>query len=63
MVDVRDPKNPKPVNYVPAGANTWNVHLQTSDDLLLVINGKDVFADATFGDEKSYYKASAGAAL
>ena len=63
VVDVRDPKNPKPVNYVPAGANTWNVHLQTSDDLLLVINGKDVFADATFGDEKSYYKASAGAAL
>lgn len=63
VVDVRDPKNPKPVNYIQAGANTWNVHLQTSEDLLLVINGKDVFADAAFGDEKSYYKASAGTAL
>ncbi len=63
VVDVRDPRNPKPVNYIKAGTNTWNVHLQTSDDVLLVVNGKDVFADAAFGDEKSYYKASAGTAL
>ncbi len=29
-----------------APANTWNVHLQIADGLLLVIHGKDVFADA-----------------
>ncbi|VVT48217.1 hypothetical protein UYSO10_2148 [Kosakonia radicincitans] len=37
IVDVRDPKNPKPAGYVPAPPGTWNVHLQAHDDLLLVI--------------------------
>jgi hypothetical protein len=63
IVDVRDPKNPKDAGYVAAPANTWNVHLQAADGLLLVIHGKDVFADAAFADEASYYKASAGEAL
>ncbi|KQY42604.1 hypothetical protein ASD32_14735 [Rhizobium sp. Root483D2] len=63
IVDVRDPKNPKPAGYVAAPPNTWNVHLQVADNLLLVIHGKDVFADAAFADEASYYKASAGTAL
>ena len=63
VVDVRDPKNPKPAGYVPAPANTWNVHLQAADGLLLVIHGKDVFADSAFADEASYYKAAAGTAL
>ncbi len=61
IVDVRDPKNPKTVNYVPAPANTWNIHLQTHDDLLLVINALDLFADVeTFTDEKVYYTQSVG---
>ena len=63
IVDVRDPANPKPAGYVRAPANTWNVHLQAADGLLLVIHGKDVFADAAFSDEASYYKAAAGTAL
>ncbi len=63
IVDVRDPANPKPAGYVQAPANTWNVHLQVADGLLLVIHGKDVFADAAFADEASYYKAAAGTAL
>lgn len=63
IVDVRDPRNPKPAGYVAAPANTWNVHLQIADGLLLVIHGKDVFADAAFADEASYYKAAAGTAL
>ena len=41
VIDVRDPTNPKPVNYVAAPPNTWNVHLQVADNLLLVINGKE----------------------
>jgi hypothetical protein len=28
VVDVRDPKNPKPVNYMPTPPNTWSIHLQ-----------------------------------
>ena len=63
IIDVRDPKNPKPAGYMAAPPNTWNVHLQVADNLLLVIHGKDVFADAAFADEANYYKASAGTAL
>jgi len=63
VVDVRDPARPRPVAHVPAPPETWNVHLQAHDDLLLVINGKDVFADQAFADEKSYYRAAAGSAL
>jgi hypothetical protein len=63
IVDVHDPAAPKAVGYVAAPPNTWNVHLQVADGLLLVINGKDVFADPTFADERSYYQAAAGTAL
>jgi hypothetical protein len=60
VVDVRDPKHPKPANYLPAPPNTWNIHLQTHDDLLLVINARDMFAAAEFADEKAYYKGQLG---
>ncbi|GEO17489.1 LVIVD repeat-containing protein [Microvirga aerophila] len=60
VVDVRDPKNPRPVAYMPAPHNTWNIHLQTHDDLLLVINAKDMFAAAEFQDERAYYKGALG---
>ena len=60
VIDVRDPRDPKPVKYVPAPANTWNIHLQTHGDLLLVINAKDMFAAAEFQDEKQYYKGALG---
>ncbi|MDP9630934.1 UNVERIFIED_ORG: hypothetical protein J2W85_003009 [Ensifer adhaerens] len=61
IVDVRDPKKPGAVTYAPAPANTWNIHLQTHDDLLLVINALDLFADVeTFADEKTYYTKSVG---
>src|SRR5262245_12058919 len=49
VLDVRDPKKPRAVNYIPAPANTWNIHLQVHDDLLLVIHAKDMFAAAEFG--------------
>ncbi len=60
VVDVQDPRNHKPVAYVPAPENTWNIHLQTYDDLLLVINAKDMFAAAEFADEKAYYTKAMG---
>ena len=61
IVDVRDPRNPGETTYVPAPENTWNIHLQTHDDLLLVINALDLFADVeTFADEKTYYTKSVG---
>ncbi|HVY98708.1 MAG TPA: hypothetical protein VHA35_04360 [Dongiaceae bacterium] len=60
VVDVRDPRNPKPAAYVAAPPNTWNIHLQTHGDLLLVINAKDMFAAAEFQDEKQYYTGKIG---
>ncbi|OMH36222.1 LVIVD repeat-containing protein [Motiliproteus sp. MSK22-1] len=60
IIDVRDPRNPKPVKYVSAPPNTWNIHLQTHGDLLLVINAKDMFAAAEFQDESEYYKGALG---
>lgn len=60
VIDVRDPRDPKQVNYIPAPANTWNIHLQTHGDLLLVINAKDMFAAPEFQDEKQYYKGALG---
>jgi hypothetical protein len=60
VIDVRDAKNPRAVNYLAAPHGTWNIHLQTSGDLLLVINAKDMFAAAEFADEKAYYKGQLG---
>jgi hypothetical protein len=60
IIDVHDPRDPKPVNYIPAPPNTWNIHLQTHGDLLLVINAKDMFASAEFQNEEEYYKGALG---
>ena len=48
------------MNYIAAPANTWNIHLQVHDDLLLVINAKDMFAAAEFADERAYYSGALG---
>src|ERR1700688_68412 len=60
VIDVRDAKNPRATEYIAAPANTWNIHLQAHDDLLLVINAKDMFAAAEFADERAYYKGELG---
>ena len=60
IIDVRDPRRPRPVAYVPAPSNTWNIHLQTHEDLLLVINAKDMFAASEFQDERQYYSGALG---
>src|SRR5262249_19073152 len=60
IIDVRDAKNPRAVNYLAAPPNTWNIHLQVHDDLLLVIHAKDMFAAAEFADERAYYSGALG---
>jgi hypothetical protein len=60
IIDVRDAKNPRAVAYIAAPPNTWNIHLQVHDDLLLVIHAKDMFAAAEFADERAYYKGALG---
>jgi hypothetical protein len=60
ILDVRDPSRPQATGFVPAPPNTWTIHLQTHDDLLLVVHARDLFADASFADEKVYYSRSVG---
>jgi len=60
VIDVRDPQSPRAAAYVAAPPGTWNIHLQTHDDLLLVINAKDMFAAAEFADERAYYRGQLG---
>ena len=55
VTDVRDPRNPKPVNYVPIHPNSWCMHLQTANDLLLCIEELDLKALLSL---KDYYSTS-----
>jgi hypothetical protein len=56
VLDVRDPRNLKPVNFLAAPPMTWSIHVQAADDLLLVINAANLFGAIT--DEKAYYGGS-----
>jgi hypothetical protein len=60
VIDVRDARHPSAVDYIAAPPNTWNIHLQAHDDLLLVIHAKDMFAAAEFADEHAYYSGALG---
>ena len=59
VVDVRDPTRPKTVNYIENPPNTWSLHLQ-HDDLLLLVHGRDMFSQPEMADERNYYKPKAG---
>jgi hypothetical protein len=58
IVDVRDPANPRPTAFKAAPQGTWNLHLQSHGDLLLVVNARDMFAAPEFSDERAYYQGS-----
>ena len=59
IVDVRDPRNPNTVRYVANPPNTWSLHLQVHDDLLLLVHARDMFAMPEMADERNYYKGKA----
>jgi len=63
VIDVRDPSRPRPSAYIAAPPNTWNIHLQAHDDLLLVIHARDMFAATEFQDERAYYSGALGEKL
>ena len=56
VVDVRDPKNPKTVNFLACPPNTRAHHLQTHGDLLLAVNGPSVWTMQI--NEKAYFAGS-----
>ncbi|MHA0289915.1 LVIVD repeat-containing protein [Mycobacterium sp. C3-094] len=61
VIDVSSPREPRTVGFHPAPENTWNIHLQAADDLLLVIHAKDLWKQ--FDVEQSYYTGSVGTRL
>jgi hypothetical protein len=55
VTDVLDPRAPRPVNWLPVHPNSWCLHLQTAEDLLLVIEELDLKALLSI---KEYYSQS-----
>jgi hypothetical protein len=55
VVDVRDPLNPKPVTFLAAPQNTRCHHLQAHGDLLLVVNGANVWAMQQYAKAQDYF--------
>jgi hypothetical protein len=58
VVDVRDAKNPKTIAFVAAPKNTRSHHLQISGDILLVVNGPNIWAMAQYQSQADYYSTS-----
>src|SRR5215469_9662144 len=56
VLDVRDPKNPRPVAFLPCPPDTRAIHLQTHDDLLLAVNGPSMWTMQV--DTHAYYSGS-----
>jgi hypothetical protein len=55
VIDVRDPLHPKTVAFVPAPPNTRSHHLQVHGDLLLVVNGPNVWAMQQYAKQQDYF--------
>jgi hypothetical protein len=61
VVDVRDPKHPKTVNFLACPPNTRAHHIQTHGDLLLAVNGPSIWTMQI--NEKAYFSGSSADAL
>ena len=66
VIDVRDPKHPKPVDFLPCPPNTRAHHLQTASherfgDLLLAVNGPSVWTMQV--SQEAYFAGTSADAL
>lgn len=43
VIDVRDPRQPKPTRFLPVHARSWSIHCQAFENLLLVVEEFDFF--------------------
>jgi hypothetical protein len=57
-LDVRDPKNPKVVDFIACPPGTRALHLQTHDDLLLAVNAPSVWNMKQFQSGNAYFGGS-----
>jgi hypothetical protein len=58
VIDVRDPRVPKTVAFVANPPNTRSHHIQTHENILLAVQGANVWALAKYNDDKKYFTSS-----
>ncbi|HEY4980408.1 MAG TPA: hypothetical protein VII24_00375 [Pseudolabrys sp.] len=58
VIDVRDPRAPNPLAFVSMPANTRSHHIQVHGDILLAVNGANVWAMQQFTQQKDYFTKS-----
>ncbi len=58
VVDVHDALKPKTVAFVAAPPNTRSHHLQVAGDLMLVVNGPNIWAMQQYATQQDYYAKS-----
>jgi hypothetical protein len=54
VIDVRDPRAPKPRVFIPMPPNTRSHHIQVHGDLLLAVNAPNVWAMQQYSQAKNY---------
>ena len=57
LVDVRNPREPKAAGFIPCHPSSWALHLQSHEDLLLVVEEFNFYS--VYNSEKAYYSKSA----
>src|SRR4051812_27676172 len=58
VVDVRDARNPKTAAFVAAPLNTRSHHLQIHGDVMLAVNGPNIWAMQQYATQADYYAKS-----
>ena len=60
VLDVSDPRRPRPIDHIAPPPDTMNIHLQAHDSLLLVVNAQDPASNPVVADQRAYYGRSLG---
>jgi hypothetical protein len=55
VVDVRDVRNPAPVNFLACPPNTRASHLQVHDGLMLAVNAANIWALQQYQNQQDYF--------
>ncbi len=55
VVDVHEPAKPKTVAFIAAPKNTRSQHLQIHGDILLIVNGPNIWAMQQYVSQADYY--------
>jgi hypothetical protein len=58
IVDVRDAKNPRVIDFIACPGGTRAIHLQSHEDLLLAVNAPSVWMMQEFQDDMAYFGGS-----